>query len=128
MDLIEDVRNERDADALLACALETRDVVIGELYAAERKYRRASIIATALWQRHLIAHEQAGVTYSAVEKLVHLFRVKSLTPRLDLILHARDLPGRENEPPMDIASVYAPRANGNVKFPPVYTTALTCSV
>jgi len=103
MDLIEDMRNERDADALLACALETRDVVIGELYAAERKYRRASIIATALWERLLIARKQVPVTYSAVEKLVHLFRVESLTPRLDLILHARDLPGRENEPPMDIA-------------------------
>lgn len=99
--------NSAQADAILTYAYDSRDVIVGEWYTSERKYRR--VLRLLEFQRKEVqqARRRLENAWLGVKKVRDIIQESGLTSNVDHITEGRDLPlGAPDKPPVDMACIY----------------------
>jgi hypothetical protein len=100
-----EMKDEDAAAAVVNYAYETCDVIAGELYTVESKYRRAMLAATSHQSQLVKVRQRVNVTYSAVDRLLRHMRRSRFKNRVDSIVKSRGL-AKRTIPPVSIAYLY----------------------
>lgn len=101
------VNSGAQADAILTYAYDSRDIIVGEWFTSERKYRR--VLRLLEFQRKEVqqARRRLENAWSGVKRVRDVIHESGLTNNVDLITKGRDLSaGAPDQPPVDIAYIY----------------------